>query len=238
MPWNPHSATAQHGRPDRRGQATLLALVVALVALTTVATIAVAVADGALDDATREPLERQRAASVADRLVAGDGALATRDGVLNGTRLDALDGDALRERFDLGEDVDVRVRVDGGTVAATGDVDGGTTIRRVAVVSNRSNHTVTPGLDGRDVVTLPRRTPWVAIDIAPGAGSVTTVRANGRVVLHDPDGLTGSYRVPLSLQVTPRLAFAGDDLATGAVDVTYAPATTRKVVLEVTVDVD
>jgi hypothetical protein len=223
---------------DRRGQANLLALVAALVALTTVSTVAFAVADGALVDAQREPVERQRATAIADRLVAGDGELATRDNVLNATRLDALTAGALRERHGVPADADVRVRVDGETVAATGDVRGGTTIRRVVVVANRTNRTVTPGLDGRDSVTLPRRTPWVEIGVEPTAGTVTTVRANGRVVLHDPSGLAGAYRVDVSRRVTPRFAFAGDDLDTGDVSVTYAPATARKVVLEVTVDVD
>lgn len=221
----------------RRGQATLLALVAALVALTTVSTVAVVVANGALADATREPVERRHANAVADRLVAADGAVAAREHVLNETRVDALDAAAVRDLAGLPSDVDVRVRVGDETVVETGDVTGGTTVRRVALLVDRQPRTVTPGLDGRDRVTLPRRTPWVAVEIAPGVGEVTTVRANGRVVLHDPDGLDpGRYRVSVSRRVTPTLSFAGADLATGAVDLTYAPADSRKVVLEVTVD--
>jgi hypothetical protein len=170
-------------------------------------------------------------------VVVANGALATRENVLNGTRLDARDGGALRERYAIPEDADVRVRVDGETVARTGDVAGGTTVRRIVLVADRRERTVTPDLDGRDRVTLPRRTPWVAVAVSPSAGTVRTVRANGRVVLHDPDGLTGQYRVDVPRRTTATLAFAGDDLDTGAVDVTYAPANARKVVLEVTVDV-
>ncbi|WP_323674795.1 hypothetical protein [Halorubellus sp. PRR65] len=221
----------------RRAQANLVALVAALVALTTVSTLAVVVANGALADATREPVERQYATALADRLVAGDGAVSVRENVLNESRVDALDAATVRAFAGLPEDADVRLRVDGETVVETGDVAGGTTVRRVALVVDRGPRTVTPGLDGRDRVTLPRRTPWVAVDVAPAAAEVTTVRANGRVVLHDPGGLAaGRYRVNVSRRVTPELSFAGADLATGAVEVTYAPADSRKVVVEVTVD--
>lgn len=223
---------------NRRAQANLVALVAALVVLTTVTGVAMVVADGALADADREPLERQRATALAERLVASDGDLATRENVLNATRVDALDADALRERYAIPEGSDIRVRVDGETVAQTGDVEGGTTVRRVVLVVDRDERTITPGLDGRDRLTLPRRTPWVDVEITPAAGTVTAVRANGRVVLHDPDGLTGTYRVAVTSRVTSTLSFDGDDLETGAVDVTYAPATSRKAVLEVTVDVD
>jgi hypothetical protein len=231
---------AVDGAPStRRAQANLVALAAALVALTTVSTVAVVVADGALADATRDPVERQRANAIADRLVAADGDLAVRENVLDDSALEDLDADALRDLAGVPADADVQVRVDGETVAATGGVTDGTTVRRVALVVDRAPTTVTPGFDGRDQVTLPRRTPWIAIDVAPSAGGVTTVRANGRVVLHDPEGLAaGRYRVSVSRRVTPTLAFAGDDLDTGAVDVTYAPASSRKVVVEVTVDVD
>ncbi|MFC6951751.1 DUF7263 family protein [Halorubellus litoreus] len=234
-----HDATvrADGGGAGWRAQANLVALVAALVALTTVSTVAVVVANGALADATREPVERRGATALADRLVAADGPVAVRENVLNETRVEELDADAVRDLAALPESADVRVRVDGETIVKTGDVTGGTTVRRVALVVDRDPRTVTPGLDGRDRVTLPRRTPWVAVDVAPSAGEVTTVRANGRVVLHDPDGLApGRYRVNVSRRVTPALSFAGDDLATGAVDVTYAPADSRKVVVEVTVD--
>jgi hypothetical protein len=220
-----------------RGQANLLALVAALVALTTVSTVAVVVANGALDDAAREPLERQGANALADRLVAADGPLAARENVLNETRVADLNAEAVRSLDAVPPDAAVRVRVDGETVVETGDVAGGTTVRRVALVVDREPRTVTPGLDGRDRVTLPRRTPWVAVAIAPSAGDVETVRANGRVVLHDPDGLAaGRYRVNVSRRTTPALSFAGENLATGAIAVTYAPANSRKVVVEVTVD--
>jgi hypothetical protein len=222
---------------DRRGQANLLALVAALVALTTVSTVAVVVANGALDDATREPIERQGANALAERLVAADGPVAVRENVLSETRVEALDAAGVRALAAVPPDADVRVRVDGETVVETGDVAGGTTVRRVALVVDREPRTVTPGLDGRDRVTLPRRTPWIRVVLAPAAGEVRTVRANGRVILHDPDGLApGRYRVNVSRRTTPVLSFAGDDLATGAVELAYAPADSRKVVLEVTVD--
>lgn len=224
--------------PLDRAQANLLALLAAIVLIVAVSTVAVAVTDGALADADREPLERQRAAAIADRLVAGDGDLATRENVLDAAAIEALDAETLRDRYAIPESGAVSVRVDGERLVETGEVSDGTTIQRVVLVATRTNRTVTPGLDGRDSATLPRRTPWVAIDIASAAGDVTTMRVNDRVLLHDPDGLSGSYRVSVSPRVTPTLEFEGDDLDTGALTVTYAPATARKVVLEVTVDVD
>lgn len=225
-------------RETGRAQANLIALIAALVVLATVSVVAIAVANGALADADREPLERQRASAIADRLVASDGELAARENVLDADALAALDAETFRERYAIPESAGVSVSVDGETLVETGEVVDGTTVQRVVLVTNRTNRTVTPGLDGRDSLTLPRRTPWISVDIAPSAAAPTTLRVNDRVLLHDPGGLTGSYRVTVSRRVTPRLEFEGADLDTGAVDVTYAPATARKVVLEVTVDVD
>ena len=224
------------GRSARRGQANLVAVGVALVVLTAVAGVSLVIADDALAGAQRDPGERRLAVGLSERLVAADGPLTDRGNVLNATHLQRLDGDRLQTLFPAAETGAVRVALDGDTLARTGDASGGTTVRRVVLVQERSTVTVTPPLR-TGAVSLPRRTPWVRLRIDPARATVRTVRANGRVVLHDPDGLTGTYRVRTSRFETTRLTVdATGPLREGDVVVTYAPAETTKAVLEVTVD--
>lgn len=220
-----------------RAQANLVALVVALLALTAVLGVALVVADGAFGGADRDPGERRLATSLSDRLVAADGPLATRANVLNATAVDGFDADRLAAAVPATEGHDVRVRVGGETVAETGDVTGGATVRRVVLVEREETVTTTPDLD-RDAVTLPRRTDRVTMTIDPPSGTrVTTVRANGRVVAHDPDGLSGTLTVPVSRFETTTLAFdANGTLPTGSVELAYYPTRTTKALLVVTVD--
>lgn len=220
-----------------RGQANLVALGVALLALTAVLGVALVVADGAFAGADRQPGERRLASSLSDRLVAADGPLTTRANVLNASALDGFDGAALAARFPAAEGRAVRVRLDGETLAATGDVTGGSTVRRVVLVEREERVTTTPTLD-RNAVTLPRRTDRVTLHVDPPTGSrVTTVRANGRVVAHDPGGLDGNVTVAVSRFETTTLSFdATGSLPTGSVDLTYYPSRTIKALLVVTVD--
>ena len=87
-------------------------------------------------------------------------------------------------------------------------------------------------------VTLPRRTPNATLTLSPPNGTtVSTVRANGRVVLHDESGIEGTETVDLSRFETATLTFESSDrLPEGSVVVTYYPSRTRKAVLGVTVD--
>lgn len=226
------------GRLGRdRGQANLVALGVALLALTAVAGVALVVVDGAFAGADREPGEHRVATSLSDRLVAAETPLTTRANVLNGTVVDGLDAGTFVDSFPVADGRDVRVRLDGETVVRTGDVTGGTTVRRIVLVEREERVTTTPTLD-RDAVTLPRRTDRVTLDIDPPTGTrLTTVRANGRVVAHDPDGLAGNVTVPASRFETTTLAFdANGTLPTGSVELTYYPTRTVKALLVVTVD--
>lgn len=219
-----------------RGQANLVAVGVALVILTAVTGVSVVIADDALAGTQREPDERRLAVGLSERLVAPDGPLTARGNTLNATRLRRLDGDRLTELFPAVKTSAVRVTLDGDTLARTGDAAGGTTVRRVVLVQERSTVTVKPPLR-TGAVSLPRRTPWVRLRIAPAEATVRTVRANGRVVLHDPGGLSGRYRMHTSRFETTRLVFeAAGPLREGDVTVTYAPAETTKAVLEVTAD--
>lgn len=223
--------------PDR-GQANLVTLAVALVVVTAATGVAVVVADGALGGAERSPEQRRVAVSLSERLVSAPAPLTDRANVLNATRVRTLTGDRLRERYPVVGDADVRVTLDGRTVAATGEPTDGTTVRRVVLVRRERSATVAPPVAPDDNVTLPRRTDRVRIRIRPPTGTeVRTVRANGRVVLHDPGGLNGTYAVRVSRFETTRLRFESDDpIPAGNVTVTYFPARTTKALLEVTVD--
>nr|WP_158206579.1 hypothetical protein [Halomarina oriensis] len=209
---------------------------VALLLLTTATGLGLALADGAFASAERDPTERHVAVSLSERLVAAEGPLTTRGNTLNGSRVDRLDGERFEEWFPATDGRDVRVRLDGETVLERGDPTGGTTVRRVVLVERR-NATTLSRLPS-DRVTLPRRTPRATIDVdPPAATTVTTVRANGRVVLHDPSGLRGAYDVSLSRFETTTLAFEyAGPFTPRSVAVTYYPARTTKAELVVTVD--
>jgi hypothetical protein len=210
-----------------RAQANLPALAVALLVVTTVAALSVTIADSAFTSADRNAAERATADALADRLVAVDSRLTDRRNVLNASRLDAETVAAIAP-----EDVDLRVAIDGETVYERGD-PAGPTARRIALVADPQTVTIDPPLTYGET-TLPRRSPRATIDIAGDAG-VETVRANDRVVLHDPDGLSGEYDVALSRYETTTLRFDGNPQR-GDVTVTYYPRRTTKALVEVTVD--
>jgi hypothetical protein len=210
-----------------RAQANLPALAVALLVVTTVAALSVTIADSAFTSADRNAAERATADALADRLIAADSRLTDRRNVLNATRLDAETVAAIAP-----EDVDLRVAIDGEAVYERGDPTG-PTARRIALVADRQTATVNPPLTYGET-TLPRRSPRATIDVDGSAG-VETVRANDRVVLHDPDGLAGEYDVALSRYETTTLRFDGDPQR-GDVTVTYYPRRTTKALVEVTVD--
>ncbi len=224
----------------RRGQANLLAVAIAAVALAGAAALGVFVADTAFQSAQRDADQRATAVTLSDRLVAPDGPVAERPNVLNASKLAAVDGETLVERYPVAADAAVRVRVDGRVVAERGDPDGGTTVRRIVTVREEGRRTITPSLstDADRGVTLPRRTDRVRLRIDPPENAtVRTVRVDGRVVLHAPDGLNGTYVVSVSRLETVRLSVDGTgSLPEGAVAVTYFPTTTRKATLAVTVD--
>lgn len=210
-----------------RGQANLPALAVALLVVTTVAALSVTVADGAFTSADRNAAERATADALADRLVAADSPLTDRRNVLNASRLDAE-----TVATTAPDGVDLRIAIDGETVYERGDPTG-PTARRIALIAERQAVTVDPPLE-RGETTLPRRTRRATIDVIADA-NIETVRANDRVVLHDPDGLDGEYEVSLSRYETTTLRFDGDPQR-GDVTVTYYPRRTTKALLEVTVD--
>jgi hypothetical protein len=215
-----------------RGQANLPALAVALLLVGASVGVAVGLAGGAFAAADTDPRDARLASSLAERLVAADGPLSKRANVLSLAAVENTSGGVCPG------DADCRVRLDGETVAARGDPSRGETIRRVVLVADAESRTIDPGLPGEDAVTLPRRTANATVRVAPPTGTrVTTVRANGRVVLHDPGGLDGSYDLSLSRYDTVTLAVdANRDLGAATLAVDYRVETTTKAVLRVTVD--
>ena len=208
-----------------RGQANLPALAVALLVITTVTGLAIVVADGAFAAAERDAADRATATAVAERLLAADSPLTERRNVLNASRLTASN---VEDAVPPG--APVRAAVDGTVIYERGDPTG-PTVRRLALVAERQTVTVRPPLE-YGTVTLPRRSPRVTVEVDPGA-DVETVRANDRVVLHDPGGVTGSHEVNLSRYETTTLRFEGE-ADEGEVTVTYYPRRTTKARLEVT----
>lgn len=223
-----------------RGQANLPALAVALLILTAVTGISLTVADGAFSSADRTPEQRRLAVALSERLVNPDGSLTTRANVLNESALDQLDEATLTETYPFVDDAAVRIRVDGHEIVERGSATGGTTIRRLVLVADHQAVTITPSLSTTNAtITLPRRSPRAIAHLdPPPATTVTTVRANDRVVLQNSSGLEGDFSISLSRFETTRIELAASGpLPPGRVALTYFPANATKAVMEVTVRV-
>ncbi|SDM07568.1 hypothetical protein SAMN04487949_0746 [Halogranum gelatinilyticum] len=224
-----------------RAQANLPVLAVALVLLTTVTAVSVALADGALIGADRDPIDRRAASAVADRLVAADSAATERANVLNATAVERLDAGRLDELAPAARNGSVRVRLGDRTLVERGEPAAGVTVRRVVLVAEREATTRSLDLAESTTLTLPRRTSEVTVDVDSANGTtVETVRANDRVVLHDDEGVgqagDGESTVEVSRFETTRLAFTTTPNPQGTATVTFYPTETTKAVLEVTVD--
>jgi hypothetical protein len=218
-----------------RAQANLPALAVALVLLTAATGLSVALADAAFASADRDPPDRRVADALSDRFVATDAPTTRRANVLRERALSLSPG-ALDRTFPVARGHAVRIEVGGTTVLERGDPVGGATVRRVVLVARPQSVSLTPTLN-RNATTLPRRTRRVTLTVRPPNATVRTVRVNGRVVLHDPAGLNGTYDVGVSRFETIRLAFETDrPIERGSVELTYYPTRTTKATLAVTVD--
>lgn len=221
-----------------RGQASLPPLAVALLVLTGATLLGLTLASGALASADRAPEERRVAVGLTERLVAADSPVTDRENVLNRTQLDNFDADALGNALPVSENVAVEVAIDDTAIAGTEEDIRGTTIRRLVLVSERSERTIEPALGTTDTVSLPRRLESLEVTLdPPDTTSVKTVRANDRVVLHDPDGLSGTHEISLSPRESTTLAIdANRSLASGAVEMTFTTEETSKATLAVTTD--
>ena len=217
----------------------LPALAVALLILTTVAVVSFGMADRAYLSAERDADRQRVAVALSERLVSPESSLTARANVLEGVRVEKLNGSRLRERFPVANGHDVRVRLDDRTLVTTGDATGGATIRRIVLVERRQAVTLDPDFSSTDpVVTLPRRSPNATLSLDPPPGTtVRVVRADDRVVLRNDSGLSGTFEVNLSWFETTTLTFEADGpLHSRSLTVTYYPAETRKATLAVTID--
>lgn len=220
----------------RRGQANLIALGVALLALTTAAGVGLALADAALSGADRQPLDRAAAEGATDRLVAADAPTTRRANVLNESAIESLTMAQLERMAPAVEGRAVRVRLDGERLFERATPEQGVTIRRVVLIASETSVTRTLDLEESATTTLPRRTERVRLSIAPDQNTtVVTVRADDRVVLHDPSGLDGAVTVAISRYETTTISFEMRGQGDGTVAMTYYPIQERKAVLEVSV---
>lgn len=244
-------------RLDRaeRGQANLPVVAVALVILTAVTGMTVAMAEGAHLGAERDVEERAAAVSTADRFVAADVAHTRRANVLdaatlsnvsatgatlsnvsatNATETGATSTNATET--DVTPDVptppeaDVRIRVDDAVVYERGDPEGGTTIRRLALLATDETWKGTVDAGSADRLDLPART--VEVDLV-AEGDVESIRVDDRVVAHASSGAVDPVRVGVHPSRDPVVSATGDR---GTVHATASIERTERVVVEVTVD--
>lgn len=222
-------------RPSTRAQTTLPAVAVALVLLTLVTALGLGLADSAIASAERTPDERRVAAATAERLVAADGPVAERANVLSGSQVDRFDGAALRAAVPATSGHTVEVRLGDDTVTSTGDVESGTTIRRLVLVERTDTRRISP--ESRQL-SLPRRATNATVRFSPDNGTaVRTMRVNDQVRLHNDSGLRGSFRVDLTPYRTTRIEFQTPGrLRNGTVRIAYETPRTTKTTLSVTVD--
>lgn len=216
-------------RTQTRGQATLVAFAVAVTLVVATVGVTLALADGAFASATREPADGRLAASTADRLTAADSLLTDRANVLNASRVDRLTADRLVARLPALANASFRVRLGDRTLVERGSLTDGATVRRITLLARETPRTRTVAAE--EGIALPRRTDRVRLDFRNA--SVQTVRANDRVIAHDPGGLDGIVTAAVSRGQTIRLTFAG----TGTVTLRTYPTQTRKLRLVVSVDV-
>lgn len=214
-----------------RAQANLLSLAVALTALVSATALGLVVADGALASADRDSGERRAAGAAAERLVSAE-TTTVRQNVLDRSAVAGLSAADLDSLAPPVGNRSVRVRLGGETLLERGDPTGGATVERVVLVAERTTRSRSVAVGDGAELTLPRRTDRVVLTFGSESG-VETVRANDRIVLHDPGGLTGQFVVEPSRYETTTLNFAG---GTARVAVESTPLQTEKATLRVTVD--
>lgn len=221
-----------------RGQTTLPAVGLALVVLVTVGSLAVVAGDAVVGGADRQPLDRQAAVGLTDRLLEPGGGSAKRPNVLNESRLARLDEAYVRNRLGLSADRDVRIRLGDRELISSGSPSGGVSFERIVLVERVTPTARSPRLEPGRGITVPRRVGRARVDLSPPSGTtVRGVRADGRVVLHDDAGLDGTFAIDVSRFETTRLTVdAVGPLPAGSVTVRFRPPVTRKAILEVTVD--
>ena len=230
-----------------RAQANLLGFAAAVVIVVTVTVAGAALAGDALADADRQPAAAHAADRLSAHLVAADATHTREANVLRADRtanltLDDLDGEVPPARGRA-----VAVSLGGETVvergavgAATGEgvarsADSARVERRVRV-ERAVERTARIDLAERSGRTLPDHTGRLVVRIdTRRTRTVHTVRADGRVVLHDAAGLSGRYavRVPDVLPLSVDIGSDGDGPGTVTLSWTATNASVERLVVKV-----
>lgn len=192
---------------DRRAQANLLAVAVALVLLTSVLGASIAIAESALVSATtqRDAADRHAAATLSERLISQSPPAYPAGVIPNREALAAAEVETLAP---VVSDAAVTIELDGRTLFERGDASGGATVYRGVLVGVSETRQLRANLSETDTVTLPHRTRRITLGVRPGPNTtVHTVRVDGRIVLHNETGLSGSATVNTSARRTTDLAF-------------------------------
>jgi hypothetical protein len=224
-------------RPTR-GQANLFALVVALVLLTTVTTLGVAVADGALADVDRAPGERHAAVAVADRFVASDTSWVVDANVVNGSALDGVTAADVDRVAPVAAGRSLRIALGPDTLIRRGTPASGVTVRRGVLVATWTAGRRTANLSLERTIRVPRGVERARLRLDAGTGTVVrSVRVNDRVVLYEQRGIEGSTTVSLSPAAPSTVRFVtATENASGTAVLTYRRRETTGRTLAVTVD--
>ncbi|MWV63414.1 hypothetical protein GRS48_01010 [Halorubrum sp. JWXQ-INN 858] len=213
-----------------RAQANLPVVAVALVVLTAVTGMTIAMAEGAYLGAERDAGERATAVSAADRLVAADATHTRRQNVLDADATADLSVASLASLVPAVADADVRVRVGGVVVLERGDPGGGTTVRRLVLLASTEPWRAATSTRDDDSVTVPSRTRSIVLHVD---GAVDAVRVDGRIVAHEPASGGEPIRVATDRYGPSTVTAAGDG---GRVTVEADAEAVERGVLAVTVD--
>lgn len=206
-----------------RGQANLLGFAAAVVVVAAVTVVGVAIADDALADADRQPKATHAAEQLATHLVAADAAHTRGRNVLRAAPSRNLTATALDAAVPPVRGRSLSVALDGDTIVERGDAtDGAARVERQVRVERAVERTRRIDLGGRNAVTLADHTGRIVVRIdTERTRTVHTVRADGRVVLHDPSGLSGGYVVAVPETRPLTLGFESDGAGPGTVRVTW-----------------
>lgn len=223
-----------------RGQANLLGFAAAVVVVATVTVTGVALASDALADADRQPTATHAAERLATHLIAADAAHTRDRNVLSADPTRNLTAAELDAAVPPVRGRSLSITLGGDTVVERdGDAprtDDAVRAERRVRVERAVNRTKRVDLRTRRTLTLPDHTGRVVmrIDTEP-TRTVRTVRADGRVILHDPSGLSGRYvaGVPAARPLTLEVESDGDGPGTVGVSWTETNATAAELVVRV-----
>lgn len=223
----------------RRGQASLIAVAIAVVLLAGVTLLSLSIAAGAFDTADREPIERRHAVAAADNLVANSSPLTKAPNAIDRETLTDLPPAKVRRLVPVDETVDVWIRLDDTELLRRGAPERGTTVRRLVLVERVTPVEHAHRLNGsRTTLRYANRSDRLTVDLRGLPDRVETVRINGRTRLHNESGLTGRYTLRVDRQRPPQLTVIGaSSLAGHNVTVTAHEWRTSTGILAVTLDV-